>query len=99
MLSQVRRSVRGSWARYFQKLLTSGTPRVALMSSKTARTSGLASAYSIGCIGLSPPGLVQARKIGGARQAPTPDHRDGPRPPVVQYRSDDRDHRRQTRLL
>src|SRR3954470_18109183 len=64
MLSQVRRSVRGSWARYFQKLLTSGTPRVALMSSKTARTSGLASAYSIGCIGLSPPGLGQARKIG-----------------------------------
>ena len=30
----------------FQKLFTSGTPRAALMASKTARTSGPASAYS-----------------------------------------------------
>ena len=43
-LSQVRLSSAGSRARYFQKLLTSGTLRVALMSSKTARTSGEASA-------------------------------------------------------
>src|SRR5581483_3472689 len=47
-LSQVRLSVLGSRARYFQKLLTSGTLRVFLMSSKTARTCGEASAYSIG---------------------------------------------------
>jgi hypothetical protein len=43
MLSQVRLSVTGSLARTFQKLLTSGTLRVALMSSNTARTAGLAS--------------------------------------------------------
>ena len=48
MLSQVRLSVAGSRARYFQKLFTSGTLRVFLMSSNTARTCGEASAYSIG---------------------------------------------------
>src|SRR5208282_5042302 len=48
MLSQVRLSVAGSCARYFQKLFTSSTCRVRLMSSNTARTSGAASRYSIG---------------------------------------------------
>src|SRR5262245_63661146 len=47
-LSHVRLSVLGSCARYFQKLFTSGTLRVFLMSSKTARPCGEASAYSIG---------------------------------------------------
>src|SRR5262245_65863602 len=47
-LSHVRSSVAGSCARYFQKLFTSGTLRVFLMSSKTARTCADASAYSIG---------------------------------------------------
>ena len=46
-LSQVRRSVTGSFASAFQKLLTSSTPRDSLISSKTARTSAEASAYSI----------------------------------------------------
>ena len=36
--------VAGSWARYFQKLLTSSICRELLMSSNTARTSGAASA-------------------------------------------------------
>src|SRR5262249_60895383 len=48
MLSQVRLSVTGSRARYFQKLFTSGTLRVFFMSSYTARTCGDASLYSIG---------------------------------------------------
>src|SRR5579863_2289711 len=47
-LSQVRLSVAGSCARYFQKLFTSSTRRVRLMSSNTARTLGEASRYSIG---------------------------------------------------
>src|SRR5258706_14352134 len=47
-LSQVRLSSAGSLARYFQKLLTSSTLRLRLMSSNTARTCGAASAYSIG---------------------------------------------------
>ena len=46
--SQVRLSVAGSFARYFQKLFTSSTWRVFLMSSNTARTSADASRYSIG---------------------------------------------------
>src|SRR5215470_11115771 len=56
-LSQVRLSSAGSFARYFQKLLTSSIFRLRLMSSKTARTCGGASAYSIGpgrLIDLSP---------------------------------------------
>src|SRR5690242_21077690 len=48
MLAQMRRSVTGSWARTFQKLFTQSVLRVAMMSSYTARTSGEASAYSIG---------------------------------------------------
>src|SRR6188508_2664750 len=48
MLSQVRFSVAGWCARCFQKLLTSGTLRLVLISSNTARTSGDASRYSIG---------------------------------------------------
>src|ERR1051326_6082065 len=51
-LSQVRLSVGGSCARYFQKLLTSSTLRVRLMSSNTARTAALALRYSIGPIAL-----------------------------------------------
>src|SRR5262249_10558633 len=47
-LSQVRLSSAGSFARYFQKLLTSSTLRLRLMSSNTACTCGTASAYSIG---------------------------------------------------
>src|ERR1700756_332480 len=47
MLSQVRLSVAGSCAMAFQKLLIQSTLRVAMMSSYTARTSGLASLYSI----------------------------------------------------
>src|ERR1017187_5447712 len=45
MLSQVRRSVAGSCASAFQKLLIQSVWRVAMISSYTARTSGLASAY------------------------------------------------------
>src|SRR5215469_11860705 len=51
-LAQVRASNAGSCARYFQKLLTSSTCRVRLMSSNTARTCGLASRYSIGVRGI-----------------------------------------------
>src|SRR5215469_696635 len=47
MLSQVRRSVAGSFASAFQKLLIQSVRRVAMMSSYTARISGLASSYSI----------------------------------------------------
>src|SRR5712671_3735903 len=47
-LSQVRASVAGSLARYFQKLLTSSSLRVALMSSNTARTCGEADAVEMG---------------------------------------------------
>src|SRR5580698_2442397 len=47
MLSQVRRSVAGSCARVFQKLLIQSVWRVDMISSYTARTAGLASAYSI----------------------------------------------------
>src|ERR1700692_3466048 len=47
MLSQVRFKVAGSWAIAFQKLLIQSVLRVVMMSSYTARTSGLASAYSI----------------------------------------------------
>src|SRR5712691_1953780 len=47
-LCQVRLSNAGSFARYFQKLLTSSTLRVRLMSLNTARTCGAALAYSIG---------------------------------------------------
>src|ERR1700730_17406719 len=45
--SQVRFKVAGSWAMAFQKLLIQSILRVAMMSSYTARTSGLASLYSI----------------------------------------------------
>src|SRR5438876_12082052 len=48
MLPQIRRSVGGSCARTFQKLLTQSVFRVAMMSSYTARTCADASAYSIG---------------------------------------------------
>src|SRR5574339_400759 len=61
-LSQVRLSVFGSCARYFQKLFTSGTLRVFLMSSKTARTCGEASTYSTG-------GGVGMRHSGFSRHA------------------------------
>src|ERR1700704_5499928 len=54
-LSQVRASVAGSLARYFQKLLTSSSLRVALMSSNTARTCGEAEAVSMGW-GMGAPG-------------------------------------------
>src|SRR5258707_12435881 len=47
MLSQVRFRVAGSCAIAFQKLLIQSVFRVAMMSSYTARTSGLASLYSI----------------------------------------------------
>src|SRR5579863_1998816 len=47
MLRQVLRSVAGSWASAFQKLLIQSVLRVVMMSSYTARTSGLASWYSI----------------------------------------------------
>src|SRR5882724_2399524 len=47
MLSQVRLRSAGSWAIAFQKLLIQSVLRVAMMSSKTARTSGLASLYSM----------------------------------------------------
>src|SRR5689334_18054412 len=45
---QMRASAAGSWASTFQKLLTDGRLRVAMMSSYTARTSGDASSYSMG---------------------------------------------------
>src|SRR3989337_277822 len=51
-LAHVRLSPAGAWAGNFPKLFTSGTLRVRLMSSNTARTSGDACAYSIG------PGLL-----------------------------------------
>src|SRR2546429_3818721 len=47
MLSQMRLSCAGSCASAFQKLLTQSTPRVRMMSSYTAFTSALASAYSM----------------------------------------------------
>src|SRR5262245_58983093 len=47
-LVQVRSSSAGSRARYFQKLFTSGTLRVFLMSSNTARTSREALRGSMG---------------------------------------------------
>src|SRR6267142_116000 len=47
MLSHVRFSVAGSCAIAFQKLLIQSVLRVAMMSSYMARTSGLASLYSI----------------------------------------------------
>src|SRR5437588_2666021 len=47
MLSHVRFSVAGSCAIAFQKLLIQSVFRVAIMSSYTARTSALASLYSI----------------------------------------------------
>src|SRR2546422_9561573 len=43
----MRLSCAGSFASAFQKLLTQSTPRVRMMSSYTAFTSALASAYSI----------------------------------------------------
>src|ERR1700730_1360431 len=62
-LVHVRSRPTGSWARYFQKLLTSSTLRYRLISSKIARTRGEASAYSIGAgrlMNLSPvpPGVI-----------------------------------------
>src|SRR5579871_3452530 len=66
-LSQVRLSVTGSCARYFQKLLTSATCRVRLMSSNTARTSGAASRYSIGT-GMSPSSVSLQRYRGSPRR-------------------------------
>src|SRR5262245_12371341 len=45
--SQVRFRRTGSWARAFQKFVTLSILRVALMSSYTARTSGLAFSYSM----------------------------------------------------
>src|SRR5256885_16938119 len=55
-LSQVRRRVAGSLANAFQKLLIQSVLRVALMSSKTARTSGDAAFSSIsGTAGISLP--------------------------------------------
>src|SRR5215831_4373102 len=47
MLSQVLLSVTGSCAIAFQKLLIQSVFRVAMMSSYTARTSGLAWSYSM----------------------------------------------------
>src|ERR1700752_2734724 len=47
MSSQVRFSVAGSCAMAFQKLLIQSVFRVAMMSSYTAFTSGLAAAYSM----------------------------------------------------
>src|SRR5256885_3065267 len=43
----MRLSCAGSFASAFQKLLTQSTPRVRMMSSYTAFTSALASAYSM----------------------------------------------------
>src|SRR5205085_12208151 len=55
-LSQVRRRVAGSLANAFQKLLIQSVLRVALMSSKTARTSAVAAFSSIsGTAGISLP--------------------------------------------
>src|SRR5437763_1094698 len=55
-LSQVRRRVAGSLANAFQKLLIQSVLRVALMSSKTARTSGLAAlSWLSGTAGISLP--------------------------------------------
>src|SRR5436853_7901576 len=55
-LSQVRRRVAGSLANAFQKLLIQSVLRVALMSSKTARTSAVAALSSIsGTAGISLP--------------------------------------------
>src|SRR5215467_1343367 len=45
--SQVRFRRTGSWARAFQKFVTLSILRVALMSSYTARTAGLALSYSM----------------------------------------------------
>src|SRR5215467_9162732 len=54
--SHVRFRVMGSCANAFQKLLIQSTFRVAMMSSYTARTSGLASLYSINPkIAMKPP--------------------------------------------
>src|SRR5262245_40598329 len=66
MLSQVRLSVTGSRARYFQKLFTSATLRVALMSSNTARTSGDAASYSMGW------GMGGVLVLGHCGSAPSP---------------------------
>src|ERR1043166_5460641 len=44
---QVRFRRTGSWARAFQKFVTLSVLRVAIMSSYTARTSGLAFSYSM----------------------------------------------------
>src|SRR5580704_97482 len=58
MPSQVRFSVAGSCAIAFQKLLIQSVFRVAMMSSYTARTSGLASLYSIsGNVGMRSPNV------------------------------------------
>src|SRR5690349_6988052 len=63
-LSQVRRKVAGSLASAFQKLLIQSVLRDALISSNTARTSGLAALSSIsGTLGIltsrSGPGAVR----------------------------------------
>src|SRR5262249_51798823 len=90
MLAQVRWSSAGSCARYFQKLLTSSTCRVRLMSSNTARTSALALRYSIGVRGIGVllrPLDADCRKRGERAQSAQPSEsgneweRDMPRTP------------------
>src|SRR4029077_4147066 len=62
MLSQVRFSVAGSCAMAFQKLLIQSVLRVAMMSSYTARTSALASLYSISLnVAIESPGCLNVR--------------------------------------
>src|ERR1700704_1231944 len=59
MLSHVRASVGGWLASAFQKLFTRSVFRVAMMSSKTARTAALASPYSISfTVAIIPPRFV-----------------------------------------
>src|SRR5580704_6890494 len=62
--SHVRFSVSGSCAIAFQKLLIQSVFRVAMMSSYTARTSGLASLYSInGNVGMKSPSVHRKQTI------------------------------------
>src|SRR5947207_623005 len=73
MLLQIRRSVGGSCASTFQKLLTQSVFRVAMMSSYTARTGADALAYSIG----SRLAVISSTSGGAPRLWPKPSMSEG----------------------
>src|ERR1022692_1539800 len=71
MFAQTRRKAAGSCASTFQKLLIQSVLRVAIISSYTARTSGLASAYSIGARAALETGALMERSQSRARENPS----------------------------